>query len=679
LVQRLNSNEKGVLKMKIFKYVFVAGALGLTAASCADMDLEPKGLLYDNVLMGSDNGIQKYLALIYQDLPVEDFNYGQNGDQKGYASNNNSGWHPGNQWQALKSSPASACLEATGRCTEYGDGWGYWPYDRIRDINTLIEKLPQYYEEGSTELNEHLAEARALRAFYYFGIVKRYGGVPIVRSVLDPLAPADELKQPRDTEYDCWKFIQEDLQFAMENGASDRSKVERMNRYGAAALMSRAMLYAGTIAKYGGYISTTGPAVQAGLMGIPAEKAAEFFQASYDACKFLKEAGFKLHTGGDKVQNFLDVFGKINNTDEDIFVKEYGLKAELPFGTQLFHMWDTAILPLGEGLSSDLGTVLHPTWEMISMYQIPKTVDENDQPIRFNDVTDFWNNDEMEARCKATFFFSGMKEPNSGTTIDVQAGVYKTFAGLTASMVTGTESGIDNEYNAGIRIRTDQASKRGESQEINGKMVKISGVHGMTVTGGDEGRSYMGAFIRKYVDYQGINTTREFFTCHQPWKIFRYGEVLCNWAEAAYELGLELGDGALKQEAIAIVNELRDRAGARPYTMVGNPVDLGTEIYGFPIDENLQFIRDERARELCYENHRLFDLRRWRVADIMFQDGVKVHTISPYYVVDEDKWIFLNEEPTENRKQNFYKRWYYEQIPGHEISKNDLLIRNDGY
>ena len=84
--------------MKIFKYVFVAAALGLTVTSCADMDLEPKGLLYDNVLMSSDNGIQKYLALVYQDLPVEDFNYGQNGDQKGYATVNNNGWHVGNQW-----------------------------------------------------------------------------------------------------------------------------------------------------------------------------------------------------------------------------------------------------------------------------------------------------------------------------------------------------------------------------------------------------------------------------------------------------------------------------------------------------------------------------------------------------------------------------------------------------
>ena len=95
---------------------------------------------------------------------------------------------------------------------------------------------------------------------------------------------------------------------------------------------------------------------------------------------------------------------------------------------------------------------------------------------------------EMEARCQATFFFSGMKDPNSGTMIDIQAGVYKTFAGLTASMVTSAENGTDNEYNAGIRIRTDAASNRGESQDVNGKMMQISGVPGLTVRGGEEGR-----------------------------------------------------------------------------------------------------------------------------------------------------------------------------------------------
>ena len=56
-----------------------------------------------------------------------------------------------------------------------------------------------------------------------------------------------------------------------------KAEIGRANRYAAAALMSRAMLYAGTIAKYGGYVRTTGPAVTAGLMGILSDKAAEFF------------------------------------------------------------------------------------------------------------------------------------------------------------------------------------------------------------------------------------------------------------------------------------------------------------------------------------------------------------------------------------------------------------------
>ena len=91
--------------MKTFKYLFILAALGVSITSCNDLELEPKGLLYENVLFQSDNGIKKYMALIYQDLPIEDFNYKQNGDEKGFATVNQGGWHTGNKWQAQKGSP----------------------------------------------------------------------------------------------------------------------------------------------------------------------------------------------------------------------------------------------------------------------------------------------------------------------------------------------------------------------------------------------------------------------------------------------------------------------------------------------------------------------------------------------------------------------------------------------
>jgi len=665
--------------MRKFNYIWVAAALGmgLSFTSCNDMDLDPKGILSENTLLKSEEGIKYYLALIYQDLPIEDFNYGQNGDQIGYAVNAANGWHPGNQWQPQKSSPASVAGEACGRATEFGDmsSWQYWPYDRIHDINNFIEQLPNYATNFTKEeQEEYIAEGRFLRAYYYFALVKFYGGVPLVDKTLDPTASAEEITLPRSTEYDSWKFIQADLQYAMEHGS--RVKIPgRANRYAAAALMSRAMLYAGCNAKYGGYVTTSGEATSTGLMGMPADKAKEFFQASYDACKMLQEAGFSLHTGADKEAAFVEALNK-EVADEDIFVKQYTDRSDAIWDTSLFHCWDVMTLPTGTGLSSAVGCAIQPTWELMSLYEHPAIIDENGNPVRFDRIEDFWDNNEMEPRARATFFFSGMTEPLSGVKLDLQAGVYTSYPGSAADGTEETQGSI-NDYTDTYRIRANGTNVH---QDINGiANVKVNGMHGLNQGGGDEGFGYTGAFIRKMVSTTDMAGRQELMYCKTPWKVFRYGEILCNWAEAAYELGEETGNDALKQEAIDHVNELRTRAGAHPYTYNASAEDIGTPVYGFKVDENLQFIRDERARELAFENHRLFDLRRWRVFHTMFHEGKYMHTLSGYYVLDEDKYIFLNEVDKEGRKVRFQEKWYYKQIPGGAIGKNSLLIRNDGY
>lgn len=661
--------------MKTIKYLSVIAAMGLAAVSCVDMDLDPKGILGENTLLKSDEGIKKYLALIYQDAPIEDFNYGQNGDQKGYAVNAQNGWHPGNQWQPQKSSPASCAQEAVGRATSYGDGWGYWPYDRIHDINNFLEKLPDYASNYTEQaLVEYEAEARFLRALYYFGMVKRYGGVPIVKTVLDPTAPVEELQQPRDTEYDCWKFIYDDLKFAMENGTTDKTP-GRANRYAAAALMSRAMIYAGSTAKYGGYIITSGEATSNGLMGMPVSAANEFYQYAIDACESLAAAGFTLHDGADKEAAFVETFTQMC-PEEDIFVKQYTDRSDAIWDTSLFHCWDVMVLPLGNGLSSAVGCAIQPTWELMSLYEHPAIIDEDGKPVRFDNMNDFWQSPEMEPRARATFFFSGMTEPLSGEVLDQQAGVYISYPGTAADGCAESVRST-SEYTDAWRVRAEQPSTY---RDVSGYTnVKINGPYGMADGRGDEGYGYTGAFIRKYVSTTDKTGRQDLMYCKSPFKVFRYGEILCNWAEALYELGEMTSNTAMMQEAIDHINQLRQRAGATSYTYKASPIDVGTAVYGFKIDENLQFIRDERARELAFENHRIFDIRRWRVADQMFIDGKYSHTLSCYYVLDEGKYIFLNEVDGQGRKVNFDKRNYYEQIPGGEIAKNPNLVRNDGY
>jgi hypothetical protein len=665
------------MRKNMNKYIYLLAAviLGSVVSSCYELDLEPKGIFDEGTLFKSDYGIRTYFGAIYNELPIEDLNYYHN---SGYASANNIG----NFWEAQKNSPAVLGGEAAGR--REGDGTPeYWPYERIRRINNFIEAIPDYTDFYSEEqVNEYLGEAHFLRAFYYFGMVKRYGGVPIIDKVQDPAAPLDELRTPRSTEYDSWKFIYQDLKFAMENMA-ERSVTGRANRYSAAALMTRAMLYAGSTANYFQALNITpGPAINAGLMGMRRDQAAEFYEYVIEAAEFIKRGGYRLHDGANKEIAFVEVFIKDLNGIEDLFVKQFGPNGNSSiYNSRLNHSWDSMVLPLGTGLASDVGAALHPAWDLIKLYQMPALAEENENgdlvPVRFNNLNDLWQSEEMEPRARGTLFFSGMTETASGEVMDLQAGAYRRFPGTLADATAEAQT---NDYMEQYRIRT--YANRGEIdiQTVDGVPgVKINGLYGISLSGGDEGRSTTGAVIRKYVNPEAVAGERGLYRSSTSFKVLRYAEVLLNRAEALYELGLLNGNEQQKTEAFVYINEVRARAGARPYTMVAEPEDVGGEIYAlYPIDENLQFIRDERARELAFENHRFFDLRRWRVLHTKMENFY-ARGLMGYYVVDEGKYIFLNDREKENRGLGYNRANYHQQIPGGQINRNPNLIRNDGH
>ncbi len=659
---------------KVYKYIFLAVIAAFGFSACNNLDLQPKGILDEGTLFNSEFGVRKYLAGLYNDMPIEDFLYKASNDGPiGYGTSNSNGAR-NNWWEALKSYGSTSCGETAGRHGDLSGAWGYWPYDKIRDINVYIANLPEYADNFTEQrYNELLAEGRFIRAFYYFGLVKRYGGVPIVAEVQDPTADIASLQLSRNTEYDCWMFIHDDLQFAMENGSKDKTNTQRGNAYSAAALMAKTMLYAASVAKYNAYVGITGPAVDAGLMGMDNTVAKVFYQYAYDACKFIKDAGFKLHTGADKEKAYTEVFIADLAGEEDIFTKHYGLPGKVaPDFTQLYHSYDDMVLPKGTNMAQSVGAAIQPTWELISLYELPAVIDEEGKPVRFNSLSEIWSTGEMEPRCRANFFFPGMTETLSGTVIDIQAGLYRSYPGTAADGCP--ETNVETDYTQQYRVRSGGLNG---TVSIDGTEYKINGAHGYATGTGDEGYSYMGTLVRKYVDYTAETSTRALNQSWHPYKVFRYGEILCDWAEAAYELGLETGNETLKAEAFEHVNELRDRAGAKRHEMVASPEDVGTELYGFALDENLYYIRQERQRELCIENQTDWDYRRWRVAHSLFNNKM-FHTLSGYYVVDEGKYIFLNEANPFGRELTYDKRYYYEQIPGGEINKNPNLRRNDG-
>ena len=638
-------------KLKYIIFLLVIAILG----SCHKLDVPPLNIISEDQVFSTANGVQAYLANIYTLLPMEDFVYEPN---SGFMTGN------GGRWQCFYHTDAidGEMAGPFGGTGDAAQGFGFWPYDKIRTINILIHDLPKYAHTYSPvqytadQVNEWLGEAYFCRAYTYFALVKRYGGVPIVKDVVDPNASTASLQVPRDKEEDVYNFIASDLDSAYalmwQPGVSPHPAIQQgaASKYAAPALKSRAMLYAGTIAKYGSTNYVDGDARAKGFVGIPAGDANKFFQAAYDAAK-LVEGQFSLYTGGypDKQQNYVDLFLKPNN--EDIFVRQY-TQSDPNSGNDNAgpHSWDATMtnrLMTGDGLSRT-----YPSEDYVERFGPLPIVNSDGTPRRFNNLSDLLSVG-LEPRLLATVYFPGATL--RGFTFDQQRGTYKTFSGSAAQELSNNLN-TPNDVNAPYPD-TNSAANLIFSSSSNFTYAGhlIIGKVGFNPSTGDD-NTRTGFYIRKYVNYNAAPAACGLYQSTQTYIDIRYAEVLLNHAEAAMELGNQA-------DALTDINQIRDRAGA-PAATTSMTIDT---------------IRNERSKELAFEHQYWWDIRRWRTADQVL-DNRKLYGLMPYYIASENKYIFLKQVETFQRTYSFQKKWYYEPLPGGELGKDpNLYPNNPGY
>ena len=640
------------------RYILYTVLLATIFLSCQKLNLEPKGILGEPELFGNEFGVKKYFTALYNYLPIEDFVY--------YGNNNPTGgdaYRPGNYWETGKNSQGNCSGEFFNTWqTPNNGGFGYWPYNRIREVNQFIQNFPNYKSNFTDPVyNALLGEAYFLRAFFYSGLAKRYGGVPIIKEVQDPFGDKAALEVPRNTEYDTWKFIYADLKFATDNmpATSERG---RANKYVAAALMSRTMLYAGSIAKYTQYLGFQNEAaVMAGTAGMDPTKANEFFQYAVDAGKFIEAGPYALYTkDADKALNFANLFLDITSS-ENIFIKDYDVN--VPGNTRLRHTYDALMCPSPD-MSSFVGAESYPPFDFMELYDMTPYINPDGTPVRFTNRSDIKNG--MEPRMRGTMYFDG--DVLRGKTFSIQKGIYKTYTGLAADAQAGSNAAPINS--GGNRI----LGGRGWTTVIGGVTLNITGAHGHFDDQGGENNCWGAAFVRKYIDPTLAVSLVKDYGSGQHWVVFRLGEIYLNTAEALYELGK-------RTEAFDYIEKIRIRAGskvARPAIdqTLSNIGSINKANYPYQIEKSLQFIRDERERELYGENHWWWDIRRWRTADQVL-NNFRPRVLSCYYVANEGKYIYLDEANRLNRTWSAAKSCFYEPIPAGEIGKNNKLLPNN--
>lgn len=161
----------------------------------------------------------------------------------------------------------------------------------------------------------------------------------------------------------------------------------------------------------------------------------------------------------------------------------------------------------------------------------------------------------------------------------------------------------------------------------------------------------MSYIYRKSMD-PSYDIAKQQYPRNVPWIIFRYAEILLNYAEASFESGNEA-------EARTYLNMVRDRVSMPPVTATG--------------DELRQKIRHERRIELCFEAHRYFDARRWKIAEEEFSKPIMAVRIVKDKNSDTKVYNLF-----EFQKRTFLQKYYLQPIPQYELNKASLQ-QNPGY
>lgn len=341
------------------------------------------------------------------------------------------------------------------------------------------------------------------------------------------------------------------------------------------------------------------------------------------AKKIIDSGKFALYSAkSDKAENFQYLFlDETSANTEQIFTKAFD-------ASDKGNSFDYFNAP--QSFKLDYGCVTNPTADFVADFEYVdgsdgalKVKDGSGNPIKYNDPTDLFKDKDPRMLGSILYPFC----PWQGGKVEVRKGIVKPDG----TVVT--------------------ASSLGDTYE--GTNVTIAAKDG-TLTSTDVTKT--GFYIKKFMT---PNKVVDWGKGEANWMVFRYGEVLLNFAEAC----VELGDNA---EALAAVNQLRNRAGIAPRTSI-----------------NRDQVRHERRVELAFENHRWWDIRRWHIADQLL-NATQFKALNPYLVwedgkkVEQMKYIFKIEDAPKNTR-TFLPKLYYERIPAEAISTNPNITQNPGY
>ncbi|GAA3917349.1 RagB/SusD family nutrient uptake outer membrane protein [Chitinophaga oryziterrae] len=457
----------------------------------------------------------------------------------------------------------------------------------VRNANIFINNIGVVpvkggLSNGTTTAQLWRSEARFLRAYFYFELVRRYGGVPLLGNKVYDIS--DKLDLPRSNFADCINYIVSECDAIKDSllmaPVADADNY-RATRGAAMALKAKTLLLAASPLFNGDNIDKANP-----LTGYTDYDVNRWTLAAQAAKDVMDLNAYSLNPVFTHI--FLD-----QNNRERIFIRPGNNSTNI----------ETNNGPVGFQAGGSGNT--SPTQELVNAFPMQNGLPVTDPASGYlaSDPYSVLSAVKRDPRFTATIFYNGANWLNS----------------------------------------TVQTYEGGQSKPNTSLQQTVSGF-----------------YMRKFMgDFESAGT----YSNHSSdWIVMRYAEILLEYAEARNEV-----EAAPQADVYDQLYALRARAG----------IDAGAGgNYGLAPNmtqaEMRAAIQNEWRIEFAFEEHRYFDIRRWKIAETVMNQprtGVSVVKNGNFYTYN----------PITILNTVFKKNQYLYPIPYNEVAKNPNMKQNPGW
>lgn len=465
-------------------------------------------------------------------------------------------------------------------------------YEGIRCCNIFLENIDKVPDMETYEKKRWAAEAKFLKAYYHFYLVRLYGPICLIKENLPVDADPEDTHPHRSTIDQCFEYINdlldEAIPFLPDKIENEATELGRFTKVGAYCMKALVAVHAAS-PFYNGNVDYAGMTNSLGEEMFNQEYDPQKWVDAAEACRVAIDAA---HEQAYELYHFRPNFFQYQLSDE--------IQTQMDIRNSLCDPWNSEtmwVLPgrMVSGLQAggtprgldpqyvSNGTTtgfIAPTMKIVEMFY-----SKNGVPIE-EDVTYDYNN----------------RWATSTAGEDHQYYIKKGYE--TANLHFNREPRFyaNIGFDGGIWYGQGKFDDKGTMFVVEAKKGQACAPINL------QNYSVTGYWAKKYVNYENVITSSSYTVTKYPWSIVRLSDLYLLYAEALNEC-----KEAPDDDVYYWIDQVRARAGIPSVKDAWENHSINPLKYKNK-EGMREIIHRERLIELCFEGVRFYDLRRWKKA-----------------------------------------------------------------